>query len=182
MPSRLIAESPTELAFSSLSAAALEVEVAFRMQDTLPPRAQPYSRDEILAAVASVHASIEVIDSRYETADGVDALSRLADLQNNALFVVGDGAADWSADSLPALSASLEIDGRVVAASEESKPPADPCALLVWLTGALSQQGFSLEAGTLVTCGSYTGKTPISAPLDATARVQALGSAELRIT
>ena len=43
-----------------------EIEFAFRFSHDLPPRAQEYTTEEVLAAVASVHPSIEVPDSRYE--------------------------------------------------------------------------------------------------------------------
>ena len=43
-----------------------EPEFAFRMARDLLARSQPYSMDEVLAAVGTLHPAIEVPDSRYE--------------------------------------------------------------------------------------------------------------------
>ena len=43
-----------------------EAEFAFRMAAPLPPRASPYTVDEVRAATASLHPAIELPDSRYE--------------------------------------------------------------------------------------------------------------------
>ncbi len=41
----------------------LEAEIAFLIGKDLPPREKPYSRDEVVAAIASCHPAIEVIES-----------------------------------------------------------------------------------------------------------------------
>src|SRR5271154_4425692 len=41
----------------------LEAEIAFYMGEDLPPREKPYSREEVIAAIASCHPAIEVLDS-----------------------------------------------------------------------------------------------------------------------
>ena len=42
-----------------------EAEFAFRMARDLPSRKTPYSMDEVIAAVDSMHPAIEIPDSRY---------------------------------------------------------------------------------------------------------------------
>src|SRR3712207_1460709 len=42
-----------------------EPEFVFRMGTDLPPRAEAYTQDEVLAAVAALHLGIEVPDSRF---------------------------------------------------------------------------------------------------------------------
>src|ERR1700748_3220073 len=42
-----------------------ELEFAFRMGRDLPPRAEVYSQDDVLAAVESLHPAIEIPDSRF---------------------------------------------------------------------------------------------------------------------
>ena len=42
-----------------------EPEFAFRMGRDLPPRATPYTVDEVLAAVETLHPAIEIPDSRF---------------------------------------------------------------------------------------------------------------------
>src|SRR5262249_10216438 len=48
-----------------------EPEFAFRMARDLPPRPAPYSVDDVLAAVETLHPAIEIPDSRF--ADFVSA-------------------------------------------------------------------------------------------------------------
>lgn len=51
-----------------------EPEFAFRMARDLAPRATPYSVDDVLNAVATLHPAIELPDSRF--ADFVSAAKR----------------------------------------------------------------------------------------------------------
>src|ERR1700734_530840 len=41
----------------------LEAEIAFLMGKDLPPRETPYTRDEVIAAIASCHPAIEILES-----------------------------------------------------------------------------------------------------------------------
>ena len=40
----------------------IEAEVAFRLGRDLPPRAAPYTRAEVMAALATAHPAIEVLE------------------------------------------------------------------------------------------------------------------------
>ena len=56
-----------------------EAEFAFRFARALPKRANPYTQDEVLAAVESLHPAIEVPDSRYNEFVKVGAPQLIAD-------------------------------------------------------------------------------------------------------
>ena len=71
-----------------------EAEFAFRMGVDLPPRPQPYSVDEVLAAVATLHPAIEVPDSRFDDFTIVGAPQLIADNACAHLFVLGPAATD----------------------------------------------------------------------------------------
>src|SRR6266446_101837 len=43
----------------------IEAEIAFRLARDLPKRDKPYTRDEIVAAIASMHPAIELVDTRF---------------------------------------------------------------------------------------------------------------------
>ena len=61
----------------------------------LPPRAEPYSQEEALDAVGSLHLSIEVPDSRYQDFTKVGAAQLIADTACASWLVLGpavDGA------------------------------------------------------------------------------------------
>ena len=45
----------------------VEAEVAFRLGHDLPPRGTPYTREEIVAALATAHPAIEILDPPSST-------------------------------------------------------------------------------------------------------------------
>ncbi|APX94129.1 hypothetical protein BWR19_14945 [Halomonas sp. 1513] len=183
LPARLLHEGHVERRLADFTVGAIEAEVAFRLKHDLPARDSAYSRDEVLAAVASAHAAIELVDSRFlDWPSGVDKLSQLADLQNCGCLVVGDGAADWQSLSLERIEVALTIGGRMAVNTQGGNPAGDPAALLVWLANALPQTGQSLRAGEIVTCGSYTGKIVAEQPVDVEAVFTGIGRATLRLT
>src|SRR5580698_464431 len=63
MPRAWIAPSGSLLGAATHRLRGLEAEIAFLLGADLPPRATPYSYDEVYAAVASCHPVIEVLES-----------------------------------------------------------------------------------------------------------------------
>ena len=64
---------------------------------TCPCGAAPYTREEVLAAVASAHPAIELLQSRFQDVDAVDKLSALADCLSHYGLVWGPAVAGWRA-------------------------------------------------------------------------------------
>jgi 2-keto-4-pentenoate hydratase len=91
MPAAWIAPSGSLLSGNRWRYRGLEAEIAFLVGEDLPPRATPYSREEVLAAMGSCHPAIEVLETAF--ADPVDGAnpSVLADLQRNGGFIYGAG-------------------------------------------------------------------------------------------
>jgi 2-keto-4-pentenoate hydratase len=56
-----------------------ELEFAFVMDRSLPPRERPYSIDEVLRAVRDLHPAIEIPDSRFEQFETVGEFQLIAD-------------------------------------------------------------------------------------------------------
>lgn len=156
----------------------IEAEVAFRMGASLPPRGTPYSRDEVIAALATAHPIIEVLESAYTDPDLVDPLSNLADSVVHGGFVYGAGLADWHGLDFPKITVTQTIDGAEM--QRTGNPAGDMIRLVEWLANEGSLWAGGLKAGQFVTCGSWTGKT--LAPPGAHARVSfpGLGEAEVR--
>ena len=74
-----------------------EAEFAFRMATALTPRATPYTVEEVLDAVATLHPAIELPDSRYDDVTRVGAAQLIADNACADYFVLGEAAPDsWS--------------------------------------------------------------------------------------
>src|SRR5258708_6925961 len=75
----------------------------------LPARGRDYDGDAVVAAIASAHAAIEIVDSRYRDFKGASALEKLADFQTNGGFVHGPAVADWRGLPLERLHVRLTI-------------------------------------------------------------------------
>src|SRR5271156_283289 len=50
----------------------VEAEIAFLVGKDLPPRATPYTREEVVGAMDSCHPAIEELEAAYITLDGLD--------------------------------------------------------------------------------------------------------------
>jgi 2-keto-4-pentenoate hydratase len=88
-----------------------EAEFAFRMARDLPPRAAPYTTNEALAAVDTLHPAIEIPDSRFDDFTIVGAAQLIADNACAHYFVLGPATiADWRSINL----AGHHAIGRVV--------------------------------------------------------------------
>jgi 2-keto-4-pentenoate hydratase len=132
-----------------------EVEFAFRMARDLPPRDTPYTLDETMAAVASLHPSVEVPDSRYEDFVHAGAPQLIADCACACWLVLGEASAgDWRSRDLAAHPVSASIGGRTVAEGSGAAALGDPRIALAWIANELRVHGPGLAAGDVVTTGT----------------------------
>jgi len=192
MAGRLLAERAFEagarLPFGHNHMRVAEAEFAFRMAADVPPRATPYSVDEVLARVATLHPAIEIPDSRYTDFTAVGAAQLIADNACAHDFVLGPPAPDaWRSLDLSA----HRVLGSVVRGSAGlSGPPAeslereglganvlgDPREALTWLVHELSQLNITLRAGQVVTTGTCLVPLPIAPGRRVTCDFGELGS------
>ena len=174
MPAAGITASPATLGAGLLRG--VEAEVAFRIGHDLPPRATPYTREEIIAALVTAHPVIEILESAFIDPDVVEPLSNLADNILHGGFVYGPGLQDWHGLDFPAITVTQSIDD--AALQRTGNPAGDMIRLVEWLANEGSVWAGGLKTGQFVTCGSWTGKTP--APAGAAIRVQVPGLGEAR--
>ncbi len=131
-----------------------EIEFAFRIGNTLDPRREPYSIDEVLASVATLHPSIEIPDSRYEVFERVGAPQLIADNACAHYFIEGPAAPDeWRDLDLATYPLLGSVNDKIVEGAG-SNVLGDPRVALQWLVNELSQLGIPLVAGQLVTTGT----------------------------
>lgn len=93
-----------------------EAEFAFRMSRDLPPRAMPYSVDEVMEAVAALPPAIEIPDSRYTDFARAGAAQLVADAdRGTGRNVLGDPpvALTWLANELCVHGQYLRADDLV---------------------------------------------------------------------
>jgi 2-keto-4-pentenoate hydratase len=142
-----------------------EGEIAFRIGDALPPRDRPYTKEEVLAAIGSCQAAIELLDSRFADLKALDPASAAADLHHHGGFLFGAPIPAWSFAMFDDLTVELTATGHPAVRGIASNPAGtDLARLLVWLANSETVRAAGgLAEGTWVTTGSWTGMVPVEA-------------------
>jgi 2-keto-4-pentenoate hydratase len=132
-----------------------EVEFAFRMGTSLPPRAEAYTEAEVFDAVASLHPAIEIPDSRYDRFETVGEAALIADNACADWLVVGKAAPEsWRSLDLAAFTPVGRVRGKPDVQGRGSNVLGSPRIAMTWLVNELSSVGATLEAGQIVTTGT----------------------------
>ena len=139
-----------------------EAEFAFKFAAALPRRENPYTQDEVLNAVESLHPAIEVPDSRYNDFVKVGAPQLIADTACADWFVLGAPTSDdWRSRDLIAHRVVVFLNGENVAMGSGANVLGDPRIALTWLVNELRTYGDGIEAGQFVTTGTCVVPVPI---------------------
>ena len=181
LASRVAAEGvPLPLGANRMRVA--EVEFAFRMGRSLPPRPEPYAADAVVAAVAALHLGIEVPDSRFTDFTAVGAAQLIADNACADRFVLGPAvAAPWRKADLAA-HAVLGVNGKVAHEGCGGNALGDPRIALAWLVNELGRHGITLGEGEIVTTGTCVVPVPVAPGDVVTGDYGAFGSLQVRFT
>lgn len=158
----------------------LEAEIAFLMGEDLPPRATPYTREEIVAAIASCHPAIEVLESGLVDPEAAATLSRQADLQMHGGFVYGPAYADWRSIDFSKETVVLAVDGAVRVERTGSNTSGDLMRLLPYLANEGAGRTGGLKRGDWITTGSWTGNVQTHGGSSVDVRFGTAGRVELR--
>jgi 2-keto-4-pentenoate hydratase len=160
----------------------VEAEIVYHFARDLPPRATPYTRDEVLAAVGSMHPAVEIVDTRFSAFGSVDALSQRADQQNHGALSVGPALQDWSAIDPVRQPVRLTINDTVRFDGIGENSAVDPVRLLVWMANHGTHPLGGLRAGHVVTTGSCTGTIFVEPRAHIAAAFPGLGTIQLDIS
>jgi 2-keto-4-pentenoate hydratase len=158
----------------------LEAEMAFLVGEDLLPRDLPYLREEVLAAMASCHPAIEVLESGFTDNTAVTKLTGAADLQFNGAFVYGAPIANWRNIDWNNERVTLAVDGVVRVDRTGSNTSGDLMRLPVFLANEGAARTGGLRRGQWITTGSWTGNMPALAGSMATAHFATAGNVQLR--
>ena len=136
-----------------------EPEMAFVFGRALTARAQPYEVAEVMDAVASLHPSIEIPNSRFAEFTAAGEAQLLADNACAHQFILGpqapQGWQDLDLASHPVSARVTLADGSHWARQGSGAAVlGDPRIALTWLVNELSAQGIGLEKGQFVTTGT----------------------------
>ncbi len=180
MPRAWMVPSGTRLSGPRFRYRVLEAEIAFLLGHDLPPRATPYTRDEVVAAIASCHPIIEELESGLIDPKAATHLSAMADLQMHGGFIYGSACPNWQAIDFKTESVTLTIDGKVEVERNGSNTSGDLMRLLPYLANEGAARTGGLKAGQWITTGSWTGNTPARTGSLAEATFTHAGSINLR--
>lgn len=160
----------------------VEAELVYELGADLPARSTPYSADEVLTAVASVRAAIEVCDTRFAAWAQQGEWSRLADQACHGALIVGSGTTDVAGVEPLSQPVSLSVNGAVaVQHAAWGNPAGDPLRLLTWLANEGARSLGGLRAGHWVTTGSCTGTVMVAPGTVVVAELSGLGRAEVQL-
>ncbi|HYG90277.1 MAG TPA: fumarylacetoacetate hydrolase family protein [Azospirillum sp.] len=157
----------------------VEAEIAYRFARDLPPRERPWSRAEVLDAVASVHPVFEIVDTRFAGFGAQDPLSHMADQMNHGALVAGPAVGDWRGLDPLRERVTLDVDGKREVETVGGNSAGDPVRLLVWMANVGARIFGGLHVGDMVTTGSCTGTVFVQPGSRSVATFGTLGTIEL---
>lgn len=173
-----VLRSPATLSIGGLCALGVEAELAFRLGAT--PRIA-LGVEEIRAAVAEILVLIEWCETRIDDWEHAPALLKLADFQSHGVFIAGSGTREPWPD-FRSQAVELLVAGRPVAGGTGTHPTGDLWTMMAWAVDHCAERGMPLEAGDLVTTGSWTGIAPVARGEQVVARFAGIGEARLAVS
>jgi 2-keto-4-pentenoate hydratase len=178
---RLLHASPATLAPAEFPPMVIECEFAFRLAHDLPARGEPYTREEVIAAVGSVHAAIEVVAGHLDDWIDKDVWSVIADNGTDGAVIVGEGTSDWRDIDLAAVRVTLHRNDELVREGTGANVLGDPMTAFTWLANARRAAGDGLTAGMTCNTGTATSICPAAPGDELVATFGPLGRATLAV-
>ena len=160
----------------------IEAEFAFRMARDLPARQGAYTQADVMAAVESLHPTIEVPDSRFEHFAGAGEAQLIADCACACWLVVGPPMPSrWRSADLAAHPVRVLLGQVEVALGRGANVLGDPRIALTWIANEVARHGPGLKAGDLVTTGTCVAPVGVSEGDRMRADFGELGSLEMSL-
>jgi 2-keto-4-pentenoate hydratase len=158
----------------------IECEFTFALAADLPARPAPYTRAEVAAAVATVHAGIEVVAGHLQDWIHQDVWSVIADNGTDGAVIVGEGGPLGDVD-LAAAPVTLRRNGEVAREGSGADVLGDPLDAFHWLANARRAAGDGLRAGMYCNTGTATAICPVERGDHLVATFGGLGDAILHV-
>ena len=174
--------SPKHLEIAPELPVVLEVEFAFKLGRDLPARSKPYSTEEVVDAVISVHPAIEVVISYLSDWTHQPFFDLVADNGTDGALIFGKGTDVWRNIDLETIDATLIVDDVEVQKGSGGNIEGGPLTMLVWLANYVSQKGVGLKAGQICNTGSCTSIHYVEKNCTATAIFSHLGEVNLELS
>lgn len=156
-----------------------EAEIAFVLGADLPsPLSTPA---EVAAAIASVHAAIEVVDSRI--ADWkITFADTVADNGSSAFFVLADEGLPLGGLDLEGAAMAMTVNGEVASTGIGAAALGNPLNAAAWLAQTLARAGEPLKAGDILLAGALGPMVAIKSGDEVRAEVAGIGACSFTFT
>ncbi|MGO4330426.1 fumarylacetoacetate hydrolase family protein [Cupriavidus sp. 2TAF22] len=180
LPSAGVWASPAQAGDWPFTRRGIEAEIALRIGRSVDAaQAASLDRAGAGALVDAMAVSIEVVDSRWQQYVAAPALLKLADLQSHGALVLGEWrdyvGRDWATQRCRVQIGTEATERRGTHAL------GDPAyGLLAWLRHA-TREGRRVEAGTVVTTGTWVGILDASEGDLVTAEFDGIGHASVQL-
>ncbi len=135
----------------------VEPEIAFIMACDLPAGDRPHSAEDVVAAAASAHLSLELVDRRLPGGLEDGNMWNIADGGCNDAFVLGPANEVLPAGRYAALELIVSRNNQPATTGAGANALGGPDIALAWLANYLNSRGLMLKAGDVVTTGVVTG-------------------------
>lgn len=150
-----------------------EAEIAFVLAADLPDA--DTTPDAVAAAVASVHAAIEIVDSRI--ADWkITFADTVADNGSSAFFVLAGEGKPLAGADLYTAGMVMEVNGQIASTGVGAAALGHPLNAAAWLACTLAARGEPLKAGDILLAGALGPMVALKPGDHVVARVGGLGS------
>ncbi|MFM9846723.1 MAG: 2-keto-4-pentenoate hydratase [Hyphomicrobiaceae bacterium] len=157
---RFACQSPARLRRDELLDPLVECEFFVTLAKDLGAREKPWSMADIVDAIGTIHAGIEVAECRFPSAALPPLPAVLADGSASGRYVFGSAMPHWR-EGLAAVPVTLEVDGAIRRRGTGADVMGDPLQPLLWLAEERRRWGDGLRGGETVSTGSMTGMLPI---------------------
>ncbi len=174
--------SPVDVPYAAYVRPGVECEIAVRLGDDLPAAGAPYDRAAVAAAVAHVHAAIEIVDERFTNWRDQETPVLVADDFFQAGAVIGPPVDFTPGMDLAAVAGDMSVNGRLIGQGMGADVLGHPLDALAWLANLLAGRGLGLEQGDLVLTGSVVQTRWVDAGDTVVLRIAGLGDARVTFT
>lgn len=150
-----------------------EAEIAFVLGADLP--LPETTVDAAAAAIATVHAAIEIVDSRI--ADWkITFADTVADNGSSAFFVLAEQGLPLTGLDLAGAAMTMTVNGEVASTGIGAAALGNPLNALAWLARTLAAAGEPLKAGDVVLAGALGPMVTLTAGDQVRTEVAGIGS------
>lgn len=149
-----------------------EAEIAFVLGADLPDANTSVA--QVAAAVATVHAAIEIVDSRI--ADWkITFADTVADNGSSAFFVLSDKGRPLEGLDLEGAAMEMQVNGAVVSTGVGAAALGNPLNAAAWLAQTLAARGEPLKAGEILLAGALGPMVALNPGDRVVARIAGIG-------